>query len=474
MAGFQDIGDTVVYAAFALLPCVGASLLVLLARYSRRDPHRRQGLVLACANVLVLVSLLSVVLLALESYYRFWCDTTDSFALTRVSGRWFTRHYHMNRSGFRDSLGLYALQRTPGKRRITFLGDSFTVGHGIPDVEDRFANRVRKREKAWEVHVMASNGFDTDDELMLVQTLVEQKYQFDEAVLVYCLNDIADIDPEWQAVWSRISATKDPGFLFTHSFCFNTYYYRLKGRFDPDVSNYYHFVRKAYDGPLWDEQKQRLKTLRNLIRADGGNFLVVTFPFVHELGPHYQYGPVHEKLGAFWREIGVPHLDLLSVYEPHQGKRLTVNSHDAHPSVYAHALAADAIVKFLEKNIRIDGQPKGGIPKQTQRNKSRGTMGAKLSEYHTGYRAFSREVLERLPLENNSDDFVFDNQILAQILWCGYTVAEVSCPAMYFPEASSINLPRSIKYGLGCLVTAMTFRLAKMRIVSSALFPRDD
>ena len=99
--------------------------------------------------------------------------------------------------------------------------------------------------------------------------------------------------------------------------------------------------------------------------------------------------------------------------------------------------------------------------------------GAKLSEYHTGYRAFSREVLERLPLENNSDDFVFDNQMLAQILWCGYTVAEVSCPAKYFPDASSINLPRSIQYGFGCLATAVTFRLARMRFITSALFPRN-
>ena len=67
-------------------------------------------------------------------------------------------------------------------------------------------------------------------------------------------------------------------------------------------------------------------------------------------------------------------------------------------------------------------------------------MGAKLSEYHTGYRAFSRELLERLPLEENSDDFVFDNQMLAQILWFDFTVAEVSCPTKYFPEASSINM----------------------------------
>ncbi len=98
-------------------------------------------------------------------------------------------------------------------------------------------------------------------------------------------------------------------------------------------------------------------------------------------------------------------------------------------------------------------------------------LGAKLSEYHTGYRAFSRELLERLPLKENSDDFVFDNQMLAQILWFDYTVAEVSCPTKYFPEASSINLFRSIKYGFGCLMTALLFRLAKMKIISSKLFP---
>ena len=98
-------------------------------------------------------------------------------------------------------------------------------------------------------------------------------------------------------------------------------------------------------------------------------------------------------------------------------------------------------------------------------------LGAKLSEYHTGYRAFSRELLEKLPIEVNSDDFVFDNQMLAQIVWFGYIIAEVSCPTKYFAEASSINFRRSVKYGIGCLVTAMTFRLAKIGVVKSALFP---
>ena len=81
--------------------------------------------------------------------------------------------------------------------------------------------------------------------------------------------------------------------------------------------------------------------------------------------------------------------------------------------------------------------------------------GAKLSEYHTGYRAFTREVLERLPLLENSDDFVFDNQMLAQIIHQGFRIGEISCPAAYFEEASSINFSRSVKYGLGVLGTSV-------------------
>jgi hypothetical protein len=96
--------------------------------------------------------------------------------------------------------------------------------------------------------------------------------------------------------------------------------------------------------------------------------------------------------------------------------------------------------------------------------------GAKLSEYHTGYRTFSRELLESIDLSSNSDDFVFDNQMLVQILWAGYTIAEVSCPTLYFEEASSINFTRSVTYGLGCLLTALQFRLARAGMINCKLF----
>jgi glycosyltransferase involved in cell wall biosynthesis len=97
-------------------------------------------------------------------------------------------------------------------------------------------------------------------------------------------------------------------------------------------------------------------------------------------------------------------------------------------------------------------------------------LSAKLSEYHTGFRAFSREVLEALPLNENSDDFVFDNQMLAQVVHFGFRVGELSTPTRYFAEASSINFSRSVRYGLGVLATSLQFRLHKMKLIRSRIF----
>jgi len=99
-------------------------------------------------------------------------------------------------------------------------------------------------------------------------------------------------------------------------------------------------------------------------------------------------------------------------------------------------------------------------------------MGAKLSEYHTGYRAFSTELLARLPLDQNMDDFAFDAQMLAEVIWDGKPIGEVSCPTVYIPEASSINFRRSCKYGFGCLGVSALFRLCKMHLAKSKKFAK--
>ena len=97
-------------------------------------------------------------------------------------------------------------------------------------------------------------------------------------------------------------------------------------------------------------------------------------------------------------------------------------------------------------------------------------LGIKLSEYHTGYRAFSRRLLETLPLDRNSNDFVFDNEMLAQTVAFGFGIGEISCPTRYFPEASSLNFRRSVVYGCGVLLTALKYRLHKWGLRRDPLF----
>jgi glycosyltransferase involved in cell wall biosynthesis len=130
----------------------------------------------------------------------------------------------------------------------------------------------------------------------------------------------------------------------------------------------------------------------------------------------------------------------------------------------------------LASRILGNGALKGGMPRYKYISNRFLTafqnlmIGQKLSEYHTGYRAFSRRVLEALPLEENTNDFLFDNEMLAQIVFFNFKVGEISCPTRYFDEASSINFQRSVKYGFGVLLTSLKFRWQKMRLGSFRIF----
>jgi hypothetical protein len=108
-------------------------------------------------------------------------------------------------------------------------------------------------------------------------------------------------------------------------------------------------VREAYSGPLWEQQKERLRAFRDLVQTRGGHLAVVTFPFLHALGPNYEYRFIHDKLDRLWQELGVPQLDLLSVYEGLPSSQLTVNRFDAHPNECANKLAGEAIDKWLQE-----------------------------------------------------------------------------------------------------------------------------
>ena len=140
----------------------------------------------------------------------------------------------------------------------------------------------------------------------------------------------------------------------------------------------------------------------------------------------------------------------------------------------AGMIASGVYDMVLASRILGGGALKGGMPLYKYVSNRLLTafqnlfLGVKLSEYHTGFRAFSRELLETLPLLENSDDFVFDNQMIAQAVMFGFRIGEISCPTKYFEEASSINFKRSVQYGLGVLATTASFVAHKMGMIQRA------
>lgn len=336
-----------------VLPLGFARLFWSFAQHIRHKPPARWPQLLL-GNALVLFFLLSMLLLAGELFFRFIYDTTDSLGYTKVAQAWIDRHWHHNVFGVRDDVE-YEWRGNLTRRRVTFVGDSFTAGYGIKDVENRFVNRVRKAHPEWEVHMIASPGLDTGDELKMIGQALGRGYQLDEVVLVYCLNDIADIVPEWLEAKDRFPAeAKKGGFFVRNSYFLNLLYHRAQISKNPYMKDYYGFVREAYRGPLWEQQKQRLKEFRDLVESHGGKLCVVTFPFFHVLGPDYPYQFVHEELGQWWHELGVPHLDLLNTYRNVPRKQLIVNRFDVHPNEHANALATEAIEPFLKQHMAID------------------------------------------------------------------------------------------------------------------------
>ncbi len=305
----------------------------------------------AAGNSLILLFLMALVLTGGEIYYRFFQDDTDAYMLTKISKRWLHRHYQINRSEVRDSIE-YRWKIQPGKRRITFLGDSFTVGHGVKDVENRFANLLRQRQPEWEVHVLAQNGWETGNELTLMESELRADYELDAVVLVYVLNDVSDLSIEYfRNAMRRVIQRWPLGSCLHESYFLNTWYYRLRMASDPDLGDYFHYVKEWYRGPLWDIQEERLRKLHAAISRRGGRLLVVTFPFLQSTGDAYPFRGIHVQMDELWSSLGVPHLDLSDTLLRHPSRQLVVNRFDAHPNELAHALATDAIEEFIRSNM---------------------------------------------------------------------------------------------------------------------------
>lgn len=348
--------ENVALAVFAAAPVLLVfAVRVFFRRLRARGPGPRSRWTLVAGNVLVLALLLSLAVLAGELWFRFVYDSTDSFGTTRASARWFERHYRKNSDSFRDDVD-YDLGPVPaGKRRVTFVGDSFTAGHGVPDVSDRFANRVRAARPDWDVHVFAINGWDTGPELDFVTHEIPKytngRYGFDEVVLVYCLNDICDIVPGMSELGQRVAKAYAKGRLARSSYLFDMLRFLWIASTDDEIRTYFPQVQSAHAGTVWERQKARLVALRDFVASRGGRLSVVTWPMMNRLSADYPFRETHARLDAFWKSQGVAHLDLLGVFAGRSASDLVVGRFDAHPNEEAHRVAAEAVLKFLDGDM---------------------------------------------------------------------------------------------------------------------------
>jgi glycosyltransferase involved in cell wall biosynthesis len=225
--------------------------------------------------------------------------------------------------------------------------------------------------------------------------------------------------------------------------------------------------------PAYNAEKTLERTVKELDRAVADDIILVddrsndeTVRLAGELGLHVV---VHEKNRGYGGNQKTCYTEALK-----RGADIVVMLHPDYQyspklmPAMAGMIASGHFDAVLGSRILGVGALKGGMPlwkyiaNRFLTAFENTLLGYKLAEYHTGYRAFSRRLLEKLPLEENSDDFVFDNQMIAQAVWFGFEIGEISCPARYFAEASSINFRRSVKYGFGVLGTAIEFRLARL------------
>jgi hypothetical protein len=346
--------DTLLFAALLALPLLPvAGLYLFFVRHRVHLGSRHHALRLVAGNLLVLLLLLSLALLGGESYYRFVYDTTEAAALTKTTHRWLDRHYRRNGWGMRDGVE-YQDPIPAGRRRVTFLGDSFTVGLGVADVEDRFVNLVRARRPDWDVHMLADFGWQTG-EALANPNLNRPTYQLDCVALVYCLNDAADLNHDLNAyVQSIADSAPRPGLLIRHSYLLDQLFWRTVER-GIDSGRYHELMTRGYGGRPWEAQLARMQRLRDLVHQRGGRLVAITFPFFNDPWPAYPYAEVHRTLDAAWADLGVPHLDLLDTYREYPPHSLSVNPRDTHPNERAHALAADAMLPFLDRELVAPG-----------------------------------------------------------------------------------------------------------------------
>jgi hypothetical protein len=318
---------------------------LLLARRRFKERPGRLRVVHAGLSLWMLLATMTLG----EIYLAFLYDTTDSFNTTKTSAVWYRRHVRLNNVEFRDARDL-PRERPPGTTGVWFLGDSFTLGHGIPRVEDRFSDRVaalleKRAPGEFVVNTVADVGAHIAMLRNWLRTFWANGYEPpDVAVYVLCLNDIQPYLPESMESDRPAPLVWDP--LADRSFLLDFVRTRLREH-RAGARDWYGDMAAGYAGPPGQRVLREIERLHGVCQSRNVDLRVVIFPFLHNLGPDYPFARAHERITDHCRKAKIPVLDLRPVLEPHAAEGLMVNRFDSHPNERAHKLAAEAIVADL-------------------------------------------------------------------------------------------------------------------------------
>lgn len=330
--------------------------LLTSRRRAKGGPPSRMRLVSALLGVWLVLSLGTLI----EVVFALCVDHSEAFNASFIAQRWYARHFdsQRNEDGFRERR-VISSPLPEGTRRMLFLGDSFTAGHGINRLEDRFTEkletRLAGRQPPWQVYNAGEPGFDVSQSLALLRASLAEYDQIHMVVYCYMMNDIEAYDPRTTEIIQAISQRRQTSNWFVaHCYSVNWFYHRWVQYSAGSSVDYFPHLVDSYSGPAWNAVRADIQQMQAVAEDKGIPFRIVVFPFMQNLGADYPFRAAHEQLKALAAEEQIPLLDMLPILESHAGERLVVNRFDNHPNERAHSLIAEAIDAWLLADPGLD------------------------------------------------------------------------------------------------------------------------
>lgn len=321
----------------------------------KRQVFRKEKKSLTKLNIGLALCFVFLILVFAEFAFAFFYVQTDAFNMTSSSRRWFHLYLENQRNEFGARDTEEFVKRLPdGEKRICFIGDSFTVGHGIKNIEDRFSNIIEnKLNENSSIKYHVANLGDPGLEIAQIEArtrgTIQQGYQVDQLIYVMCLNDIEGYDTESQEKLKKLGDVGPKNFFLKYSFLPNWLYFRYLQYSQKEVHDYYPHLARSYETFAWTGFSRKLRDLAGICESNGIKFSVVIFPFLHDLTADSSFIAVHQKVKQFCEENQIPVVDLEPTMRKHADENLTVNRFDAHPNETANEYAAEAIYQGLFK-----------------------------------------------------------------------------------------------------------------------------